>query len=488
MHSGVQLCNLIGGKWVPGAGAEMASISPADPDVAVARVLTAQVDDVDRAVAAARSAQPSWRRTPAHERGAVLARAASILEDFADQWGSDLAREEGKTRLEGVAEVRRGAQILRYFSTEADRSEGDHYGSPRRGERILVTRKPLGVVGVITPFNFPIAIPAWKIAPALSYGNTVVWKPASTVPLLAFHLAQALHTAGAPAGVLNLLIGDGPVGRALAEHREIDGVTFTGSTGVGRAIASAGASRGVPVQAEMGGKNAAVVLADADLEVAVDEVLLGAFRSSGQKCTATSRLIVDDRVADSFLSQLGARADSLRVGDPLVDGVQMGPVIDRAAQVAIHAGIERAMEQGARRLTSVTGDPTGSPSQGYFVAPTILELPTGDVDVWRDELFGPVLAVRRASSPEHAFELANDSEFGLSAAVFTQDLTRALEAIDDIDVGILHVNSETAGADPHVPFGGAKRSSYGPKEQGQSAREFYTHTTTVYLRGAQSTL
>ncbi|MDF3311907.1 aldehyde dehydrogenase family protein [Rhodococcus sp. T2V] len=486
MHSGVQLCNLIGGKWVPGSGAEMTSISPADPEIEVARVLTAEIGDVDRAVAAARSAQPSWRRTPPHERGAILARAAALLEASAEPWGSDLAREEGKTRLEGVAEVQRAAQILRYFAAEADRSEGDHYGSPRRGERILVTRKPLGVVGVITPFNFPIAIPAWKIAPALAYGNAVVWKPASTVPLLAFHLAQALHTAGAPAGVLNLLIGDGPVGRALAEHCGIDGVTFTGSTGVGRAIASAGAARGVPVQAEMGGKNAAVVLSDANLELAVDEILLGAFRSSGQKCTATSRLIVEDRVADDLLSQLGARADSLRVGNPLADEVQMGPVIDRAAQGAIRAGIECAVNQGARPITTVNDSPTESSSQGYFVAPTILELPSGEIDLWRDELFGPVLAVRRASSPEHAFELANDSEFGLSAAVFTQDLTRALEAIDDIDVGILHVNSETAGADPHVPFGGAKGSSYGPKEQGQSARDFFTHTTTVYLRGAKS--
>ncbi|WP_253905242.1 aldehyde dehydrogenase family protein [Arthrobacter sp. H14] len=390
--------------------------------------------------------------TPAHERGAILLRAAAVIERSADEWGPELAREEGKTLAEGKGEVLRAAQVFRYYGNEGDRTAGEIFSSPRRGENILVTRKPLGVIGVVTPFNFPIAIPAWKIAPALAYGNTVVWKPASTVPLLAIRLAQALDEAGLPAGVLNLLIGPGSIGSSIVEHPELDGLTFTGSTNVGRRLAAEAAGRGVPIQAEMGGKNAAIVLADADLDLAAEQVMLGASRSTGQKCTATSRLIVADSIADEFLAILKTQAEALVVGDPAEGEVQMGPVVNDGARKSIRDGI--------------------------------LELPAErQPDLWTEELFGPVLAVRRAATVEEAFEVANDSEFGLSAALFTQDVTMALEAVDEIDVGTLHVNSESAGADPHVPFGGAKKSGYGPKEQGTAAREFFTHTTTVYLRG-----
>ena len=339
------------------------------------------------------------------------------------------------------------------------------------------------MVGVITPFNFPIAIPAWKIAPALIYGNTVVWKPASTVPLLALRLASALNSAGLPAGVLNLLIGGTSVGDGIVNHPSVDAISFTGSTGIGRRIAAAAAARGVPVQAEMGGKNAAVVLDDADADLAVEQVLLGAFRSSGQKCTATSRLIVTPGIADRLLDVLADRVRELVVGDPTADDTQMGPVVSASAHQTIVAGIERATYQGATTLAGGQIPVHGPLADGYFVAPTIMELNGQPADIWTDELFGPVLTVRRAADAEEAFALANDGEFGLSAAVFTQDLTRALQAVEHIDVGVLHVNSESAGADPHVPFGGAKKSGLGPKEQGGAAREFYTHTTTVYLRG-----
>jgi aldehyde dehydrogenase (NAD+) len=341
------------------------------------------------------------------------------------------------------------------------------------------------VVGVITPFNFPIAIPAWKIAPALVYGNTVVWKPASTVPLLAMRLAQALADAGLPAGVLNLLIGGSRIGDGIVGHPDVDAITFTGSTGIGRGIAAAAAARGVPVQAEMGGKNAAVILDDADVDLAVEQVMLGAFRSTGQKCTATSRLIVTNGVADRVLEALAAKAGELRVGDPTEDATQMGPVVSDSAHKTIAAGIDTAVTQGASVL--VGGRPyTDAPlADGYFIAPTIVELDGSPADIWTEELFGPVLAVRRAADAGEAFRLANDSEFGLSAAIFTQDVTRALEAVEHIDVGVLHINSESAGADPHVPFGGAKKSGFGPKEQGAAAREFFTHTTTVYLRGGR---
>jgi aldehyde dehydrogenase (NAD+) len=303
------------------------------------------------------------------------------------------------------------------------------------------------------------------------------------VPLLAMRLAAALQDAGLPPGVLNLVVTDGRTGTALVEHPGVDAVTFTGSTGVGRSIAASCAARGVPVQAELGGKNAAVVLADADLDLAAEQVLLGAFRSSGQKCTATSRLVVDARVADGFVAEVARRADALVVGDPLADGVQMGPLVTAAAARTVTEGVGSAVAQGARPLTVRDEGPGGELADGYFVPPAVLELPTTGLALWREELFGPVLAVVRAGSTAEAFALAADTDYGLSAAVFTTDLGAAHDAVDALDVGVLHVNSETAGADPHVPFGGARHSGYGPKEQGRASREFFTHTTTVYLRG-----
>lgn len=477
-----ELRHLIAGQWRSGAGASLQSVNPTRPTEIVAEGNSAVAADVDDAVAAARTGLSGWSSTPMHSRGAVLAAAADVVDRNADAWGLELATEEGKTKAEGIGEVRRAAQILRYYAAEGDRQAGEVYASPRAGEQILVVRKPVGVVGVITPFNFPIAIPAWKIAPALIYGNSVVWKPASTVPLLAMRLGQALTEAGLPPGVLNLVIGNSAVGDALVNHPQVDAITFTGSTGVGRRIAGTAAARGVPMQAEMGGKNAAVVLDDADFDMAVEQVMLGAFRSTGQKCTATSRLVLTEGIAARFLDAVAARADALQVGDPCVDATEMGPVISGAAQADIAEGIERARTQGGTVLAGGGRYSDGPLSEGHFLAPTVVEL-AGPADIWQTELFGPVLAVRRAADTEEAFALANDSEFGLSAAVFTQDLTRALQAIEHVDVGVLHINSESAGADPHVPFGGAKKSGLGPKEQGGAAREFFTHTTTVYLRG-----
>jgi len=304
MSEGVALRQLINGAWRPGSGARLQSLSPTRPNIIVAEGDSATVGDADEAVAAARAALPGWAGTTMHQRGAILAAAAAIVERHGAQWGLELTLEEGKTKAEGIAEVGRAAQILRYYAGEGDRQAGEIFSSPRAGEQILVTRKPIGVVAAITPFNFPIAIPAWKIAPALVYGNTVVWKPASAVPLLALRLAEALTEAGLPPGVLNLVIGDSAAGDALVSHADVDAITFTGSTGVGRRIAAAAAARGVPVQAEMGGKNAAVVLDDADFDLAVEQVMLGAFRSTGQKCTATSRLILTKGIADRFLAAL----------------------------------------------------------------------------------------------------------------------------------------------------------------------------------------
>jgi alpha-ketoglutaric semialdehyde dehydrogenase len=480
----ISLQSHIDGTWIDGTAGELVDHNPARPHEVVARGHLAGEADVDRAVDAARRAARGWARRPMHARAAVLTRAAELVERSAETWGAELTREEGKTLAEGVGEVHRAAQILRYAAGAAERETGSVYSSPRGGEQILVTRKPVGVVAVITPFNFPIAIPAWKIAPALVYGNTVVWKPASSVPLLAMRLVQALTEAGLPPGVLNLLITDGRVGTGLADHPGVDAITFTGSTTVGRKIAATAAARGVPVQAEMGGKNAAVVLADADLSLAADQVMLGAFRSTGQKCTATSRLVLDEAIADEFLAELSLRVKELEVGDPLLDSVAVGPVVSESAQAYIEQRVREAVTDGVRVIATAGGRQSGA-ADGHFVTPTVLEVPSTAVALWSEELFGPVLAVLRVPDAERAFAAANAGEYGLSAAVFTQDLTRVLDAIENLEVGVLHVNSESAGADPHVPFGGAKRSGYGPKEQGEAARDFFTHTTTVYLRGGQ---
>ncbi|GAB3128920.1 aldehyde dehydrogenase family protein [Tsukamurella serpentis] len=482
--------SLVDGRWVDGGGPDLVSVSPAQPDCVVAQGRSASAVDVSAAVAAARRAAPEWATTPLHARAEILTRAAAIIESNADTWGADLSHEEGKTLAEGIGEVQRAAQVLRYQAGAADREQGRIFSSPRRGEQILTTRRPVGVVAVLTPFNFPIAIPAWKIAPALVHGNTVVFKPADTVPLLAMRLASALLEAGVPDGVLNLVQGGAEVGAHLIGDSSVDAVTFTGSTAAGRSIAASCAARGVPVQAEMGGKNPAVVLADADLGHAAEQILLGAFRSTGQKCTATSRLVVVDTVADDLLKAIVDGAAAQVVGDPLDPTVTMGPVITAAARDRVLAAVDTAIADGARLLSEPTGGDEGAgtgPTPGYFVPPTVLEVdPAAPPSIWFDELFGPVLAVARVGSTEEAFELAGAGEFGLSASVFTDDLDRALTALERVDVGILHVNSESAGADPHVPFGGAKASSYGPGEQGEAAREFFTRTTTAYVRSSRS--
>ncbi len=492
------LQHLVAGRWRSGAGAELLDLNPARPNEIVAAGRLARPADVDDAVAVAGTAFPGWASMPHAARGEILLRAAEVLGRNSDAWGVELAREEGKTRAEAVGEVRRAAEIFRFFATESSRPVGEVYASPRAGEQIQVIRRPVGVVAVVTPFNFPIAIPAWKIAPALSYGNTVVWKPASTVPLLAVRLAQALVEAGLPDGVLSLLLGDGAVGGQLVEHPGVHAVTFTGSTSVGRRLIARCGELARPIQVEMGGKNAAAVLADADLELAVTEVMAGAFRSAGQKCTATSRVIVADRIADDFLGTLVERTEALRVGDPLHPDTQIGPVISTAARGDIERAINEGLDRShVRLLAGGRRYPDGDRAVGAYVRPTVVEI-TGTAasadaqlletlqlePLWTDELFGPVLTVVRARDDEQALELINASPFGLSASVFTDDLRAVTAAIERVDVGVLHINSETAGADPHVPFGGAKQSGFGPKEQGGAAREFFTTTKTLYLRAS----
>lgn len=480
-----RLRHLVAGRWVDGAGPEIVDTSPAFPSEVVARGALAAAHQLDSAVERAVAAVPAWAGMPFPRRGEILDRAAATLMVHADGWGAELAWEEGKTRAEGVGEVRRAADILRFFASEALRPVGELYASPRAGEQIQVMHRPVGVVAVVTPFNFPIAIPGWKIAPALVYGNTVVWKPASTVPLLAQRLAEALVEAGLPDGVLSLVVGDGRLGARLVEHGGVDAVSFTGSTRVGRSLIGRCGVLARPIQAEMGGKNAAVVLSDADVDLAVDQVVAGAFRSTGQKCTATSRLIVSQAVADDVLARLAPRVAALRVGDPLDPHVEMGPLVSVAARDRVRAAVEAGLQRDGVRLVAGGGAFADGDARagGAFLPPTVVEVDGDDV-LWRDELFGPVLTVRRAATDREAIALVNDTAFGLAASVFTNDLRRVAEAVQTLDVGVLHINSETAGADPHVPFGGTKDSGFGAKEQGRAAREFYTKTTTVYIQAS----
>ncbi|MGW9156846.1 aldehyde dehydrogenase family protein [Microbacterium sp. NPDC055665] len=483
MSTTFDIRHFIDGAWVEGAGDPLIDVNPSRPDDVVGEGPGASDADVDLACAAARAAFDGWRRTPARSRAAILLRAADIIEAHRDEWGRQLAREEGKTLVEAIAETGHAANILRFHAQEVERQSGGLFESPSPGERILVIRRPVGVIGAITPFNFPISIPAWKLAPALVWGNTVVWKPATFVPVLAMRFAEALEQAGLPKGVLNLVNGTAAVGEAIVSHPEVDAVTFTGSTKVGRIIAAQLAARGIPFQGELGGKNAALVLADADLDVAVEQVALGAFRAAGQKCTATSRVIVHEAVADEFLRRLAIRTERMVVGDAQDERVEVGPVVNAGARDRVAAALVRA-RSSAKVVVAPEPYSDGDLAEGYFIPPSIFELDEEDPgELWTEELFGPVVGVRRVSSTAEGIALVNDSEYGLSTAVFTTGLAEALTAIEDIRVGVVHVNSASAGADLHVPFGGSGSSALGPKEQGAAAREFFTETATVYLRG-----
>ena len=401
-------------------------------------------------------------------RANILHKAANILESRIPEVGRELTREEGKTLKEGIGETTRAVQILRYFAGEAQQPSGEHYPSVNPHTLLYTTREPLGVVAVVTPWNFPIAIPAWKIAPALAFGNTVVFKPASLTPLTAVRLVEALDEAGLPAGVLNLVTGSAAnVGDPLVRDPRVVAITFTGSNETGAELRRSAAERGAKLQLELGGKNPAIVLADADLEHALGHVVAGAMMSTGQKCTATSRAIVDRRIVDRFTEMLADRIGGLKVGDPLDAETQIGPLIDERAAERVAGEVDAAKQAGAELV--VGGERLGSGlERGAFLAPTLF----ADVDpksrLGQDELFGPVLGVIPVDSMEEAMAVANQVKFGLSASIFTRDLGRALAFAREIEAGVVHVNSETAGAEPQVPFGGMKGSSSYSREQGKA--------------------
>lgn len=471
----------IGGQWVDGASAAP-NINPSDTRDVIGEYAQADERLAALAVGAAWNAVPAWSSSTPQQRFDALDRIGTELLARKDELGDLLAREEGKTLPEAIGEVGRAAQIFKFFAGEALRIPGEYLASVRPGVSVEVTREPLGVVALVTPWNFPIAIPAWKIAPALAYGNCVVFKPAELVPGSAWALAEIISRAGLPAGAFNLVMGPGgAVGAALVENGRVAGVSFTGSVATGSRIARSCAGRGAKFQLEMGGKNPLVVLDDADLHVAVHCAIQGSYYSTGQRCTASSRLIVTEGIHDRFVSAMVERMGQLKIADARRPGTDIGPVVD-GRQLAIDLDyIASAREEGARLVAGghpMATDANGHP--GHYLAPALFTETTNAMRISREEVFGPVANVIRVGSYDEALAIANDTPFGLSSGICTTSLKHASHFKRHSEVGMVMVNVPTAGVDYHVPFGGRKASSMGSREQGSHAVEFFTTTKTAY--------
>jgi alpha-ketoglutaric semialdehyde dehydrogenase len=470
--------NFVGGGSRPSrAGEEYERRNPASPSEVVGRFAASDEYDVEDAVGAAYAAQPGWAATSAPARGRFLALAARALEARLERVAQDMTQEMGKPIREARGEVARGVAILDFFAGEGQRPLGELYQQAATGNPVYTVRRPVGVTALITPWNFPVAIPIWKAAPALVYGNAVVLKLALDAPRTGLHIAECFAEAGLPAGVLNVLTGPGPTaGAALVRDHHVAAVSFTGSVAVGTSLRDEVVRRGARVQLELGGHNPLIVSADAKLDGAVEAAYAGAFWSAGQKCTATRRIYVQDGVYDEFRDRLLARIASGRVGDPTDPATEVGPLVNERQFDDVLAAIERGRSEGG---TVIAGGERLD-RDGYFIAPTVFEGVGDESYLSCEEVFGPVTALYRFSDLEEALERANDVRFGLAASIYTQDVTSVQHFLSKMRAGILHVNSQTAGAEAHVPFGGTKGSGYGPHEQGRAAIEFYTDLVTVY--------
>ena len=472
--------NFIAGEWVATAETS-ADINPSNTGDVLGRYPQATAADADRAIAAAQDAFPAWSRSTPQVRHDSLKRIGDELLARKEEVGALLSREEGKPLAEGIGETVRAAQIFLFFAGEALRLNGDKLASVRPGVEIDVTREPIGVVGLICPWNFPIAIPAWKTAPALAYGNCVVLKPAELVPATASALAEVIGRAGLPPGVFNLVIGRGSVvGEAMLRHPGVNAISFTGSVATGRRVAATciAADPMKKVQLEMGGKNPLVVLDDADLANAVECAVNGAFFSTGQRCTASSRLIVTEGIHDRFVAAVAERLKALVIGDALAPGTEIGPVVDQGQLDQDLRYIAIGKDEGAKLAAG--GERLERSTPGFYLSPALFVDVDHRMRIAREEIFGPVAGVIRAKDYDAALELANDTEFGLTAGICTTSLKHASHFRRNAEAGMVMVNLPTAGVDYHVPFGGRKGSSYGPREQGRYAQEFYTTVKTAY--------
>ncbi|RED40074.1 alpha-ketoglutaric semialdehyde dehydrogenase GucD [Paenibacillus sp. VMFN-D1] len=476
--------NFINGEWTAAStGQTEPSINPANRHEVVGYVPVSTEEDVNRAVAAATAARRAWRSLPGSERGNILFRAASVLERRADEVAEAMTREMGKTLAEAKGETMRGVAILRYYAGEGMRKSGDVIPSTDSEALMFTTRVPLGVVGVIAPWNFPVAIPLWKTAPALIYGNTVVLKPAQETAVTAAKLAECFEEAGIPAGVFNLVCGSGSVvGSALVEHPDVGGITFTGSNEVGKRVGAAALARGAKYQLEMGGKNPIIVAEDANLDLAVEATISGGLKSTGQKCTATSRVIVVRKVYEAFKAKLLSQIEGIRLGDGMLPETWMGPCAsERQLETVLHY-IQKGLDEGAVLLTGGARASGPALENGFYVQPTLFDGVTPQMSIAREEIFGPVLALIAVDSLEEAIATANDSDYGLSASIYTQNIGAMLSFIQDMDAGLVRVNAETAGVELQAPFGGMKMSSSHSREQGQAAIEFFTSIKTVFVK------
>lgn len=476
--------NYINGEWVGSSTDQVVpSISPANKNEIVGYVQQSGKEDLDKAVSAAKTRQVEWKKLSGAARGDYLFKVANAMEKRFDEIAETMTREMGKTLPEAKGETARGIAILRYYAGEGMRKVGDVIPSTDSGALMFTTRVPLGVVGVITPWNFPVAIPIWKMAPALIYGNTVVFKPAQETAVTAAKIVECIDEAGLPAGVVNMVTGSGSVvGQGIIDHPGINGITFTGSNVIGKMVGAGALARGAKYQLEMGGKNPAIIAEDADLDLAVDATISGGLRSTGQKCTATSRVIIERGVYEEFKAKLLSKIKEINIGDGMDAGTWMGPCASEKQMNTVLSYIRKGIDEGATLLFG-GGRPQGAQYEnGFYVEPTVFENVTSDMTIAQEEIFGPVLKLIPVDSLEEALKLANDVQFGLSASIFTRDIGRMLSFINDMDAGLIRINSETAGVELQAPFGGMKQSSSHSREQGQAAIEFFTSIKTVFVK------
>lgn len=476
-------CNFIAGKWRDSSSKKtVPNVNPADTSEVLGEVPLSTREEAREAIRIAEEAFRRWRDVPAPERGRVVARAHRILEEEKEELARILTREEGKTLREARGEVQKSLNVLEFMTGEAMRLAGETVPSELQNTFCYTVRQPLGVVGVITPWNFPVSIPCWKIAPALAAGNAVVFKPATLTPWTAQIVVRCFEKAGLPPGVLNLVYGSGgEVGEEIVGHEAVRAVSFTGSNDVGTSLYKRGAEGLKRIQCEMGGKNPVVILEDADLALAAESTVQGAFGSTGQRCTATSRVVIEENVADRFVEMLLERTKKLRVGNGMEEGIDVGPSVDQNQMKTVLDYIEIGKREGAKLVLGGKRLAEGAYARGYFVAPTVFADVRPEMRIAQEEIFGPVLAILRVRNFEEALAVANGVKYGLTSSIFSSDPARIFRFIDRIETGITHVNSPTVGGEPQLPFGGTKQTGVGLREMGRVAIDFYSELKTVYF-------